>query len=304
MISKNISLSKRRVREAWGLLTPMLLVLLVVAALPLYRNFFFSFTEVSLDQLENYTFIYFQNYIDFFEGEWYGLLTDPLWWKAVYNTFFFTLVSVPLETFFGLLIALMLNLEFRGRGLLRAAILVPWAIPTIVSAKMWAWMLNDQFGIINDLMLKIHLISEPIAWTARSDTAVFAIIFVDVWKTTPFMTLLILAGLQTLPKDCFSVARVDGVSPFKLFFRFTLPMLRPTIIVAIIFRSLDALRIFDLIYVLSPSNSSTISMSVFARQYLFDFDRFGYGSAASTLLFLSIACLTLITIRLGKLKLS
>ena len=186
---------------------------------------------------------------------------------------------------------------------MRAAVLIPWAIPTIVSAKMWGWMLHDQFGVLNDILMGIGLLSQPVAWTADPQTAMWAVVMVDVWKTTPFMALLILAGLQMLPADCYEAARVDGVHPVKVFFKVTLPLIRPAIMVAVIFRALDALRIFDLIYVLTSNSSDTMSMSVYARQQLVDFQEVGYGSAASTLLFLVIAALTIATITLGKVRL-
>jgi trehalose/maltose transport system permease protein len=201
-------------------------------------------------------------------------------------------------------VALVLNAQFAGRGFVRAAILVPWAIPTIVSAKMWDWMLNDQFGILNDLFMTLGLISAPIAWTSSPDTAMWAVIMVDVWKTTPFMALLILAGMQMLPGDVYEAAKVDGVHPVKVFFKITLPLIKPAIMVAVIFRMLDSLRIFDLIYVLTPNNVQTVTMSVYARQHLFDFDNFAYGSAASTLLFLIIAGITIVYIYAGRVNLS
>jgi trehalose/maltose transport system permease protein len=210
---------------------------------------------------------------------------------------------VTCETILGMIVALVLNAEFRGRGIVRAAILIPWAIPTIVSAKMWQWMLNDQFGIINDILLRLGLIDTKIAWTASADTAMFAVLIVDIWKTTPFMALLILAALQMLPKEIFEVAKLDGVSPLKIFWRVTLPLIRPALMVAVIFRGLDALRIFDLIYVLTPNNVHTKSMSVFARENLFEFDKFAYGSAASTMLFLILALLTILFMWLGRVRL-
>lgn len=301
---KHLPFKQQQVLKAWLLLSPMLIVLAWVAAWPLYKSVYFSFTNVSLNDLTSFEFIAFQNYLDYFEGEWYGVLADSLWWHAVYNTIYFSVVSVSLETIFGLIIALIIHSNFKGRGIMRAVILIPWAVPTIVSAKMWAWMLNDQFGIINDILIRLSIISEPIAWTSQTSTAMASIIAVDVWKTTPFMALLILAGLQTLPKDCYLVAKVDGIHPVRVFFKVTLPLLKNTLLVAVIFRMLDALRIFDLIYVLTPNNESTISMSVYVRQYLFDFDRFAYGSASSTLLFLIISMLTITCIKLGKLKLS
>ncbi|MBL0691112.1 MAG: sugar ABC transporter permease [SAR324 cluster bacterium] len=271
----------------------MLIVLGSVAIFPLYRTFLFSFTDAKIDDLINFSFIGFNNYIEKFEGLYYGILADSTWWNAVYNTLFFTVISVTLETILGLIVALCLHRAFKGRGIFRAIMLIPWAIPTVVSAKMWSWMLNDQFGIINDMLLKVGIISESVAWTSNSDTVMWVVIFVDVWKTTPFMALLILAGLQIIPGHIFQAAKVDGISGIRLFFKVILPLLRPTLIVSVVFRALDALRIFDLIYVLTPSNDDTISMSVYARENLFDFDKFGYGSAASTLLFLVICMLTL-----------
>jgi trehalose/maltose transport system permease protein len=268
------------------------------------RTIWLGFTDTSLSDLSQGRFIGFENYLANYDGEWAGLLVDPQWWRAVRNTIWFTVVSVALETVLGTIVALVLNAQFRGRALVRAAVLVPWAIPTIVSAKMWGWMLHDQFGILNEILLGLGVISSPIAWTANADTAMWAVVMVDVWKTTPFMALLILAALQMLPADCYEAARVDGISPIKVFFRVTLPLIRPALFVAIIFRALDALRIFDLIYVLTSNSRDTISMSGFARQELVDFQQVGIGSAAATLLFLIIALLTIMTLTLGKVRLT
>ena len=301
-------LTRQRIRSAWLFLAPMLLVLAAVAGWPLLRTIYFGFTDATLSDLGAAEWIGFRNYLEYVDygdgtGEYFGLLADPVWWKAVYNTIWFTVLSVSMETVLGLIVALVLNANFKGRGLVRAAILVPWAIPTIVSAKMWAWMMNDQFGILNDILLRLNLIDNPVAWTASPNTAMAAVLMVDVWKTTPFMALLILAGLQMVPTDIKEAARIDGVHPVKMFFKVTLPLIRPALMVAVIFRALDALRIFDLIYVLTPNNEQTISMSVFARQNLFDFDKFAYGSAASTFLFLTIAFITILYIKLGRLNL-
>jgi trehalose/maltose transport system permease protein len=285
-------LTRERIRSAWLFMAPMLVVLALVAGWPLVRTMWFGFTDANLADLGAAEFIGFVNY--------YYLLTDPDWWNAVWNTLVFTAVSLTLETILGMAIALTLNAHFRGRGLLRAAVLIPWAIPTVVSAQMWNWMYHDVFGVINEVLKMLGLISEPIAWTASPDTALIAIIMVDVWKTTPFMALLLLAGLQMLPQECYESARVDGVHPVKVFFKVTLPLLKPALMVAIIFRALDALRIFDLIYVMSGNNKDTMSMSVYARQQLVDFQDVGYGSAAATLLFLIIALITVIYLTLGK----
>lgn len=300
-------LMQQRVRAAQLFLLPMLLALAVVAGWPLLRSIYFSFTDASLNNIDGAEWIGFGNYLRVQTLEsgavrYRGLLVDPAWWNAVWNTLRFAVLSVSLEAVLGMLVALVLNAEFRGRGIVRAAILIPWAIPTIVSAKMWSWMLNDQFGILNDLGMRLGLLSQKVAWTATAETAMTAVLIVDIWKTTPFMALLILAGLQMVPKDIYEAADIDGVHPVKQFFKITLPLVRPALMVAIIFRLLDALRIFDLIYVLTPNSAATKTMSVLARENLFDFDKFAYGSAMSTLLFLIIALLTILYIWLGKVR--
>lgn len=307
--SGGLSLTQQRQRAAFWFIAPMLAALFFVAAWPLIRTIWFSLTDTALSDLYGGRFIGFDNYLslrilDSGRWIWRGTLVDPAWWNAVWNTVRFAVVSVFFETVLGLIVALVLNAEFKGRGLVRAAILIPWAIPTIVSAKMWAWMLNDQFGIINDIMLNLGLIDQKIAWTASVDTAMYAVLMVDIWKTTPFMALLILAGLQMVPRDIYEAARLDGINPVKVFFRITLPLIRPALAVAIIFRMLDALRIFDLVYVLTPNSAATKTMSVISRENMIDFDKFAYGAAQSTLLFAIIAVFVSLYIWLGKVDLS
>ena len=306
---REMSLQQQRARSAFWFLAPMLLMLFCVAAWPLFRSIYFSFTDTTLDDLYGGEWNWFANYLTWRtlpsgNIRWGGTLADPNWWNAVWNTVRFSFVSVTIETVLGLMVALVLNAEFKGRGLVRAAILIPWAIPTIVSAKMWAWMLNDQFGIINDMMVRIGILEQGIAWTARADTAMFAVLIVDIWKTTPFMALLCLAGLQMIPRDVYEAAKVDGVHPVKVFFKITLPLVRPALMVAVIFRLLDALRIFDLIYVLTPNSSTTKTMSIISRENMIDFNNFAYGSAQSTLLFAIIAIFVALYIWLGKVDLS
>ncbi|MBN9425571.1 MAG: sugar ABC transporter permease [Burkholderiales bacterium] len=283
-------------QAAWRFLAPTLAVMLLVAAWPLARTLFFGFTDATLFDTGDYRFIGLGNYLGRADGEWFGLLADPYWWRALYNTLSFTLASVLVETVLGVLIALILNTQFRGRGLVRAALLVPWAIPTVVCARMWAWMLNDQFGVINDLLLRAGLIAAPIAWLAEPSLALWAAIAVDIWKTTPFVALLALAALQMVPNDCYEAARIDGVNPVVVFFRVTLPLIRPALLVAVTFRLLDAMRVFDVIYAMTGTAATTQTLSIFARQQLIDFQDVGYGSAASTTLFvatalLAVACL-------------
>ena len=296
------ALHARRARAAWWLLAPMLGALAMAAGWPLARTVWLSFTDATLADPAGYAYLGFANYLERDAGQWYGVLADPQWWRAVRNTFVFAGISVALETVLGVAIALLLNVPFRGRALVRAAVLVPWAIPTVVSAKLWAWMLNDEFGVLNHAALALGLIAAPIAWTADPELALAAVIAVDVWKTTPFMVLLVLAALQMLPSDCYEAARVDGVHPVRVFFRVTLPLIWPALAVAIAFRALDALRVFDLVYVLTANSTSTMSISVYARQQLIDFQDLGYGSAASTLVFLTIGLAAIAYLRLARLR--
>ncbi|KPW95760.1 MULTISPECIES: carbohydrate ABC transporter permease [Pseudomonas syringae group] len=300
LVTRETPVQRRRLRAAWLFLTPMLVCLVLVAAWPLLRTFWFSLTDADLSDTGSGSFVGLSNYLLYDGVIWSGVLVDPQWWNAVRNTLHFTVVSVGLEMVLGLMVALLLNVKFTGRALVRALILIPWAIPTIVSAKIWSWMLNDQFGIINHMMLSLGLIDAPLAWTADADLSMWAVIIVDVWKTVPFVTLLMLAALQMLPSDCYEAARGDGIHPVRVFWRVTLPLLMPALLVAAIFRILDSLRVFDVIYVLTSNSSSTMSMSVYARQHLVEFQDVGYGSAASTLLFLVVAVIAMLYLYLGR----
>ncbi|MGO1074029.1 carbohydrate ABC transporter permease [Inquilinus sp. CA228] len=275
-------------RAGWLFLAPTLAALALVALWPLLRTLFFSITDATLDDPTHYGFVWLDNFID--------VARDPQWWRAVENTLVFTIVSVALETLLGLAIALLLNGAIPGRGVLRAAILVPWSIPVVVSAKIWEWLLHDQFGIINRLLIDLHLIDKGVAWTADPSLALGVVIFVDVWITTPFMVLLILAGLQLIPGEIHEAARVDGVSWWKRLTSITLPMLRVPIGVAVLFRTLDALRMFDLSYVLGGNGDPTMTMTIYARNQLVSFQELGYGSAASTWVFLLIALIAIVII--------
>ncbi|WP_225771861.1 carbohydrate ABC transporter permease [Inquilinus sp. Marseille-Q2685] len=275
-------------RAGWLFLAPTLAALVLVALWPLLRTLFFSTTDAFLDDPANYGFVWLDNFID--------VARDPQWWRAVENTLVFTIVSVALETLLGLAIALLLNEAIPGRGVLRAAILVPWSIPVVVSAKIWEWLLHDQFGIINRLLIDLHLIDKGVAWTADPSLALGVVIFVDVWITTPFMVLLILAGLQLIPAEIHEAARVDGISWWKRLTSITLPMLRVPIGVAVLFRTLDALRMFDLSYVLGGNGDPTMTMTIYARNHLVSFQELGYGSAASTWVFLLIALIAIVII--------
>lgn len=278
-------LQAARRRAAWLFLAPTLLLLAAVAGWPLLRTVLLSFTDAHLASPGEARWIGWENFA--------FLVQDPDWWRAVANTLLFTTLSVSAQLVLGLGVALVLNARFPGRGLVRAAVLLPWAIPTVVSAQMWAWMYHDVYGVLNELLMRSGVLDEPMPWLAEPVSSMAAIILTDTWKATPFMALLLLAGLQTVPGDVHEAAQVDGMGRWGRFVHITLPLLRPAMLVALVFRTLDALRVFDLIYVMTSNSRDTASMAVYARQQLIDFQETGYGSAASTLIFAIIAVVSL-----------
>jgi multiple sugar transport system permease protein len=221
------------------------------------------------------------------------LLHDGRFWNALGNTVYFTGVSVGLELLLGLSIALFLNRSFRFKGLVTALVLVPWAVPTVVSARMWEWMYNTDFGILN------YLLGTTINWLGSPFWALNAAMFMDVWKTTPFVVILLLAGLKMIPGDLYQAARIDGAGIWPIFTRITLPLLMPVILVVLIFRTLDAFRVFDAVYVLTgggPANT-TETLSIYAYKVLFQTLQFGYGSTLSVVVFLCTGSITVLYLR-------
>lgn len=284
-------LTIRQTRLAWLLVLPTLLVVVLVAGYPLAQVFYYSFHRADISFVEPTEFVGFKNYI--------FLLQDPDFRGALWNTLRFTVASVFLETVLGLAIALVIHSNFRGRGIVRAAILVPWAIPTVVSAKMWQWMLNDIYGVINVILVNTGLVANKIAFLANPNTVLWAMVAVDVWKTTPFMALLLLAGLQLIPADIYEAADIDGASRWQQFWTLTLPLLTPALVVALIFRTLDALRVFDVIFVMVGVNTATRSLAIYNRQTLIDFQDLGYGSAVSVAILVIIFIFVVLYMRVA-----
>src|SRR5919198_1562282 len=231
-------LQRRQTRLGWLLLLPSLAVVAFVAIYPLGKTVYQSFTNQEfLAGLQPTKWIGTANY--------HQLIHDTIFRDTVVLTIKFTAITVSFEFVLGLIIALVVNSSFKGRGVMRAVMLVPWAIPTVVAAKMWLWMLDDTYGVINDLGMRLHILSRPHAWISEPSTQLAAVSAVDIWKTTPFVALLLLAGLQVIPNDLYEAASVDGANRLQQFWRITLPLLRPAILVTLIFRTLDALRVFD-----------------------------------------------------------
>src|SRR5215212_2875770 len=233
------------------MILPALFIVLVVACYPVLYGIVLSFTDSTIIAFGS--FVGLENYVEMFQ--------NPDFLKGLSNTVIFTVVSVAMEFVIGLAIALAINRAFRGRGLVRAAVLVPWAFPTVISAAMWRLMFQDQVGVVNYVANALGIISEPIL----SDDKLLLIgaILVDVWKTTPFMALLLLAGLQTIPGEVYEAARVDGANVMQRFFRITLPLLKGTILVAVLFRTLDSYRVYDLFWAMSNRELESLSTFVY-----------------------------------------
>ncbi len=274
-------LAQRQEKLAWLMLLPGLLGLLLVAFYPLLRTFLDSFTDARLASSKATHIIGLRNYTD--------LLHDHDWYHSILVTVKFTAITVVAEFVLGIVIALVINSNFKGRGMMRAAMLVPWAIPTAVSTQMWRWMYNDVYGVFNDLLVhRLHILKSNVAFVAQPNTSLGAIAVMEVWKTTPFVALLLLAGLQVIPGDVYEAARIDGASAIRQFFAITLPLLRPAILVTLIFRTLDALRVFDAFFVMFGGRADTQTMAIYNQQTLVEFSDLGYGAAISVGIFLII----------------
>ena len=270
----------RTIRTVALLLVPTVVTLAVVSLYPVFRGITLSLRNTTLSSQTD-SFIGLQNFRT--------LLGDAQFWNAWRNTIEFTAVSTLVETALGLGMALVLYETFRGRGLVRASMLVPWAIPTVVTSKMFGWLFDGQNGIINYLLKQTHLIQTNVNWYGSTQHALQTIVIADVWKTTPFMALLLLAGLQGISGSLSEAARVDGATPWQYFWRVRLPLLMPTLLIAALLRALDAFRIFDLPYVLTGGGpaDSTETLSTLTYKHLFSGLEFGFGSALAMAMFLT-----------------
>jgi len=286
-------LARRAARERALLLVPVLLLLSLVVAVPALRVLLLGFTRTDL--------------ADGVVSSWAGLAThartfgDGRFLGALRNTALFTGLSVLVEVVLGTALALLLDRSFRGRGALRAVVLVPWALPTSVMALAWAWIFHDTFGMANDLLSRLGLLGEPVAWLAQPGTAMAALVVADAWKTTPFVALILLAGLQGIPADVLEAARVDGAGALQRFRRITLPLLVPSLVVATLFRAIQAWGAFDVVYVMTGGGpgGSTETLSLYAFQSWFRYLDFGYGAAIAVQGMLVAILLAAVVVRLA-----
>src|SRR5215203_6978608 len=297
---KKNALSDGQGRLAWILLAPTLIIIAVVAGIPVIMSIRESLfqTNTGIDPNTGLvaggeTFVGLQNFTSIFAGEnpvQGNFGTIDRFWNAFLNTTFITIVCVILETILGVAMALIMAKAFRGRGIVRAGILVPWAIPTIVSALMWK-LIFDSSGVMN------RILGTQILWLADTGASFWAIVIADVWKTAPFIGLLTLAGLQTIPAEVYEAAKVDGASAWQQFVRITLPMVKPTLVVAVLFRTLDTLRMFDLPYgMVGVGKYRVETLSIFAYQEATQ-TRYGPAAAYAIILFIYVLLVAFLFVR-------
>lgn len=274
------------------LVAPAVLVICAIAFFPVLAASWLSLHEYNLKYpYLGQPFVGLGNYIN--------MLSDGRFLNSVKVTTIFAGSSVAVELVLGMAIALLINREFKGRGIVRASVLVPWALTTVVMARMWAWIYNSEYGIFNAILKELGIIHQYIPWVADASFALWAAVGADIWKTTPFMALLLLAGLQTIPGELYEAAMVDGANAWRRFWLITVPLMRPTILVALLFRTLDAARVFDLLFVLTGGGPgfSTESLSIYTYRSLFVNLDFGYGSALSVATFLYVMLISFVYIK-------
>src|SRR5919204_3172119 len=282
----------REIRFGALLLIPSAIVVFGIVIYPILRTLYTSFYDVNSPFPGSYPFIGLQNYTD--------ALGNPDFWSAVKRTAYFTIVSTGLELVFGLGIALLLNAPLRARWLFRSIVVLPWALPTIVNGALWRYIFNAQYGVLNAILTQVGLQDHYHAWLTSPTFALHAVILADVWKNTSLVAFLLLAGLTTIPRELYEAAKVDGVSAWQAFLRITLPMLKPAIVVVLVLRTIEAFKVFDIIYVMTrggPANG-TQSIAYFAYVRAFSDENFGYGSALAYLIVLFILALAALYIRL------
>jgi multiple sugar transport system permease protein len=276
-------------RLAVRMTAPSLILMALVAAVPIGYAIWLSLNQYSIRQAGLSRFVGLDNYV--------SALSSSEWWSAFGQTFLFAGLSVSLELVLGTAMALLLNLAFRGRALLRTVVLLPYAVVTVVSAITWETMFEPNLGLVTQILSGLGMPAGNIVWLGEPGYAMAVVVLADVWKTTPFAALIILAGLQVIPQETYEAAELDGAGKWQSFWGVTLPLLKPAIVLAAIFRTMDALRVFDLPFVLTRGANGTESMSMLAYKELRENRLVGEGSALSILTFLTVMVVSMVYVR-------
>jgi multiple sugar transport system permease protein len=272
-ISRNPGIGYDRPGFAWLLNTPSLLAIFVLAAYPIAYSAWISLHKYNLKRPRVFDFVGLSNYA--------SILQSREFWSALWITVEFTVLVVGLVAVLGILIALLLDQRFPGRGLVRTLVLLPWAIPPVVNGLMWQWIYDAKIGALNGLLVSLGVLDEYRGWMSDSTSALLALVFADVWNALPLAVILLLAALQRIPAELYEAARIDGAGHFQLFRYVTLPWLAQTLLVVLILQTLSAIRAFDIIYVLTAGGPGTATTTLTWKTYLVTFDSldFGHGNA-------------------------
>ena len=277
--------SKSERKLGWMLCAPAVFAMVLVTAYPIGYAFVLSLQELDLRFPDEGGFVGLDNY--------QTVLTSSLWWQDVFNTTFVTIISVALELTFGMIIALVMHKAIFGRGTVRTSVLIPYGIVTVVAAFAWQFAFTPDTGFVNEL----PFIADDKAWFGERFSSFAVIIMAEVWKTTPFMALLLLAGLVTIDDGVYEAAKVDGATAWQRFWKITLPLMKPAILVALLFRTLDAFRIFDNIFIMTGGAQDTESVSILGYNQLIERLNLGLGSAVSVLIFLCVFLIAFLFIK-------
>ncbi len=275
---RQLTLRQQDARTAWLLLIPSLLVIVGVTLWPVISTFILSFFNAPTGINQVRTFVGLGNYI--------GMLTDQTFWETIGRTAYFTVVSVGLELAIGLAVAQLIHSHPWGWQFLRFSLIIPWAVPTIVNGAMWRWIYSADFGALNGLLMQLGLIKHYVAWLSLPDMAMNLVIVADLWHTMPFVALVLQAALATLPEDLDEAAAVDGANAWQRFWKIRVPLLRPAILVALIVRTVDAFRVFDIVYIITSGGPAYKTLTITYLTYLnaFSFGKQGTGAALSFLI--------------------
>lgn len=268
------------------LIIPAVVIIFAIVIYPLLNAFYQSFIDSNLAYPQLRKFIGIGNYID--------VLKDKYFWLSILNTVYFTIFSIILEFLFGFIIALVLNEKFYMKWLVRTLIMIPWAIPPVVNATVWKWILNSEYGSLNSILHSLGIIKEYRIWLSSPFWSLMLVILADVWKYTPLVALMLLAALQTIPEDLYEAAKIDGASPFRRFVSVTIPLIKPTVIVVLIFRTFEAFKIFDLVFVMTrggPAFKTTV-ISYYAYLETFSQLKVGRGAAIAYIIVIFMSILS------------
>lgn len=289
---KGLSLAQQEIRDGIRMLAPSLLVILVVTVLPILFTLMLSFFDTPLSDPVPRDFVGLGNYIEF--------LHSNQFWQAIWRTVYFTVVSVGIELILGLGIAILINSHPPGWSFLRTSLIIPWAIPTVVNGAMWRWIYNADYGALNGLLHSLGIIEKYQVWLTDPFTAMNLVILADVWHSVPFIAIILQAALAGIPRELEEAAAVDGANAWQRFSRIRMPLLQPAILVALVVRTVEAFRVFDIIYVITSGGPAfgTVTISYLTYLESFTYGHLGSGSALSFLISLFTIIMALVYIKI------